>query len=401
MGLEVKQLRLKRKAWIVGIWLALCLVYVVGCTPVASNGQPPAVTPEQLIVHVIDVGQADSILVQFPSGQNLLIDGGNNGDGELVANCLRGAGVQRLDFVIGTHPHEDHIGGLDEVIKAFPVGQVYLPKVTQNTKSYSDLLQCIQDKGLKVTEAKAGMTLAVGTGVTASLLAPLRDDYQELNDWSVVLRVVYGQVSLLFAGDAGPAAESDLVNSGQTLQADVLKVGHHGSATSSSAAFLKLVQPRYAIISVAKQNDYGHPSSATLKRLQNIGAKVYRTDQSGTVVFSTDGQSVQFEQDSSSGQGVTISSVDRKAEVVSLQNGSAAGIDISGWTLVSEVGNQRFTFPTGTKLAAGATLRITSGSMAKASLGTLVWSQENIWNNEGDPAVLLNAQGQQVSRVDR
>ena len=397
----MRLLTLKRRVWITGILFVLCLVYVTGCTPLASNIQPQADTSRQLVVHVLDVGQADSILLQFPSGQNLLIDGGNNGDGELIANYLRGEGVERLDFVIGTHPHEDHIGGLDELIKSFPVGQVYLPKVTQNTTSFNDLLQCIKNKGLKVTEAKAGVKLAVRTGVTATMLAPIRDDYNELNDWSVVLQVVYGQISLLFAGDAGPAAEEDLVNSGQNLKADVLKVGHHGSATSSSAAFLQQVQARYAIISVAKQNDYGHPSPATLQRLQNIGARIYRTDLSGTIVFQTDGQSVQFEQDLSLGQAMTISSVDRKAEVVSLKNTGAEGIDVSGWTLVSEVGNQRFIFPAGTKLAAGTVLRITSGPTAKAGPGTLVWSKENIWNNDGDPAVLLDAQGHQVSRLDR
>jgi beta-lactamase superfamily II metal-dependent hydrolase len=376
----------------------LCsLIWLVGCAPLQNDPSASVDATSLLTVHVLDVGQADSILISFPSGQNLLIDGGNNGDGRRIIDYLHAQGVDRLDFIIGTHPHADHIGGLDEVIKTIPVEAVYLPLVTQNTNSYLDLLESIQDAGLTVTKAATGVTLPITGGVTATMLGPIQNDYQELNDWSVVLRVTFDQVSLLFTGDAGAAAEADLLASGQDLQAQLLKVGHHGSSTSSSAELLAAVQPRYAVISVGQDNDYGHPSQNTLRRLRNAGATVYRTATSGTVLLESDGKSVQVVGDASQ-QTVLIWNIDRQAEVVTLQNMSDAAVDLSGWTLISEVGNQRFTLPAGTKLAPQATLQIVSGPDAQAGPSRLVWSTEHIWNNSGDPGDLLDAHGHQVSR---
>ncbi|OIQ60342.1 hydroxyacylglutathione hydrolase [Moorella thermoacetica] len=257
-----------------------------------TNPSQPREEAGKLRVHFLDVGQGDAILVQLPGGKNILIDAGTNEAGPAVVQYLKQYAVVKLDYVIGTHPHEDHIGGLDQVIKIFPVGKVYLPRVTNNTASYRDLLLAIKNKGLKVTEARAGVSLPLGDGVQALFINPVKENYDDLNDWSAVLRLTYGQTSFLFTGDAGSAAEEGMLASRQPLRADVLKVAHHGSRTATGTAFLKAVAPAYAVISAGKGNDYGHPHAQTLQRLQQAGVKVYRTDRDGTITVVSDGREV-------------------------------------------------------------------------------------------------------------
>ncbi|AOQ23980.1 hypothetical protein MTAT_06180 [Moorella thermoacetica] len=257
-----------------------------------TNPSPPREEAGKLRVHFLDVGQGDAILVQLPGGQNILIDAGTNEAGPVVVQDLKQYAVAKLDYVIGTHPHEDHIGGLDQVINTFPVGKVYLPRVNNNTASYRELLLAIKNKGLKVTEARAGVSIPLGDGVQALFINPAKKNYDDLNDWSAVLRLTYGQTSFLFTGDAGSAAEEEMLASHQPLRADVLKVAHHGSRTATGTAFLKAVAPTYAVISVGKGNDYGHPHAQTLKRLQQAGVKVYRTDRDGTITAVSDGREV-------------------------------------------------------------------------------------------------------------
>lgn len=271
--------------------VALLTLLLFGCArgvervPAGSQG-----AGNQLRVHFIDVGQADSILVQLPGGQNLLVDAGNNGDGQLVTDYLRKCGVRRIDFLVGTHPHEDHIGGLDAVIGSFDTGKVYMPRVTYNTRTFEDVLRAVEARGLKITPARAGVEIPCEGGASALMLAPMGEKYDSLNNYSPVIRVTYGQVSFLLAGDAESQSEAEMIRGGANLRADVLKVGHHGSKTSTSAAFLKAVSPGYAVISLGAGNDYGYPHSETLQKLKNV--KVYRTDKNGTVVFSTDGAEI-------------------------------------------------------------------------------------------------------------
>lgn len=247
-----------------------------------------------LEVHYIDVGQADSIFIKLPNEQTILIDAGNNDDGDLVVNYLTNQGVKKLHHVIGTHPHEDHIGGLDIAISSFDVGKVYLPKVTHTTKTYEDLLNTIKNKGLKVTEAKGGVKLDTGEGIAAIFLAPNGTNYESLNDYSAVLKLIYGKTGFLFTGDAEKFSEDEMLRIYKDqLPSDVLKVGHHGSTTSSSPAFIKAVGPKYSIISVGKDNSYGHPDNIILSRLKNYG-DVYRTDQDGTVIATSNGQEITF-----------------------------------------------------------------------------------------------------------
>lgn len=266
---------------------------------VQSLPQQPTQPTGTLKVHFLDVGQADSILVQFPSGQNLLIDGGNNDDGEAIVSYLRQHGVKRLDHVVGTHPHEDHIGGLDVVIRSFPVGKVYLPKATTTTKTFEDLLLAIKEKGLKVTQAQAGVKLDVGPEAEAVMLAPNAAGYEDLNNYSAVLKVTFGSTSFLFTGDAEAESEGQMLAKGYNLKSDVLKVGHHGSDSSTTPAFLRAVAPKYAVISVGKDNPYGHPSPDTLAKLANAGVQVFRTDLQGTIVASSDGKKVTFDKQAS------------------------------------------------------------------------------------------------------
>lgn len=276
---------------------------------VVSTTTTTVLAGKKLTVSYIDVGQADSILIQTPGGKNVLIDAGNNGDASTIVTYLKAQNISRLDYVIATHSHEDHIGSLDTVIKTFDIGQVVMPKESSNTQTFRDVLTAIANKGLKPIEAKAGVKLDLGSEIYAELLAPNSSGYEDTNDYSAVLRLIYGKNSFLFTGDAEAQSETEMLRLGSQLKADVLKVGHHGSRTSSTAAFLKLVAPKYAIISVGKGNSYGHPTGEALARLSSVGATIYRTDESGTIVCESDGENITFKTLGSSIQPRAPSSV--------------------------------------------------------------------------------------------
>jgi competence protein ComEC len=263
--------------------------------PVRPGSPAPQTYESMLKVHFIDVGQGDAILVQTPAGQTMLVDAGEADYGDRVINYLVSQGVKELDIVVGAHPHTDHIGGMAAVINYFPVKSIYMPKVSQNTETFRNLLNTIKSKGLKISTARAGVELLLN-GVTCRFVAPLGDSYQDLNNYSGVIKLEYGTKSFLLTGDAETESESQMLSGGDNLSAAVLKVGHHGSDTSTGSKFLKAVSPQYAVIMVGKDNPYGHPHSRTLSRLVSGGVKVYRTDRNGTVVFTSDGQDIQISQ---------------------------------------------------------------------------------------------------------
>lgn len=246
----------------------------------------------ELKIYFIDVGQADSILITAGS-DSMLIDAGNNDDSELVVDYIKSQGIGDLDYVIGTHPHEDHIGGLDAVIDSFKIGKVLMPKEKSTSKTFEDVLLSIQSKGLKVTPPKIGDKYKLGEAEW-TVLAPSYETNGETNNASIVIRLVFGNNSFVFAGDAEEISEQEILKVGN-LGSDVLKVGHHGSSSSTSIDFLKEVNPKYAVISVGLDNRYEHPDEEIIDRLTKQNIEILRTDQLGTIIFTSDGNNLKYE----------------------------------------------------------------------------------------------------------
>ena len=243
---------------------------------------------QDVVVKFFDVGQADSILVQS-AGVNMLIDAGTNNMGNTVVQNLKDLGITKIDYLVGTHPHEDHIGGMDDVINNFEIGTIYMPKVQTNTKTFEDVLDAISNKGLTITTPEVGYVFEAGNTKCEAMCAGTgtTEENSNLNLSSIVIRMVYGEESFLFMGDAEEKNES----SRQWPQTTVLKVGHHGSDTSSSESFLNQVKPEISVISVGINNTYGHPKKITLDKLNALETSIYRTDQNGTITITCDGTS--------------------------------------------------------------------------------------------------------------
>ena len=251
------------------------------------------VAQEDLSIDFIDVGQADSILVRNQD-KVMLIDAGTNEAGETVVNYLKNLGITKIDYLIGTHPHEDHIGGLDDVINNFDIGQIYMPKIETTTKTFEDVLEAIENKNLTVTAPNKGDKIELGQTVGEFMTEPILDK-DNLNVSSLVLRLEFGNTSYLFMGDAEEENEETI----HWPKTDVLKVGHHGSSTSSSESFLEQVQPKYAIIMAGKDNSYGLPKQETIDKLNNIGCEIYRTDEDGTIQMTSDGNTIEIKTNNS------------------------------------------------------------------------------------------------------
>lgn len=245
----------------------------------------------QLEVHFIDVGNADCMLVRQGSAA-LLIDAGEKGDADTILNYLHQQGVERLNLVIATHAHADHIGSMARVIREFPIDTfllAYMPKsATPTSAVYLSMLQALDEKQVSVRQAQPGDTLELGEA-RVEILAPL-EQTSDPNNMSVVTRVTFGQRRFLFMGDAETPVEQALLERGTELKADVLKAGHHGSKTATSAAFLKRVAPTYAVLTCGEGNSYGHPHKETLQLLESAKVHIYRSDIHGHIVFTTDGK---------------------------------------------------------------------------------------------------------------
>ncbi|MGG0937008.1 MBL fold metallo-hydrolase [Brevibacillus centrosporus] len=275
-----------------------------------SNNQqvtePAKVEPNgELKVHYIDVGQGASQIIIGESGKTILIDAGNNDKASDVVDYLKKQGISKIDILLGTHPDADHVGGLDAVIDNFEIGKIYMPKVQANTKTFEDVLMAIQRKGLKISTAKAGLTLDWESDVKVEMIAPV-GEHSDTNEMSAVIHLTYGETSFLFTGDAELESEQEMIRSKADLKSDVLMVGHHGSNSSTTQAFLNAVQPSYAVIQVGKDNKYGHPTTEVLKRLNDKGIRVYRNDEQGDIIFTTNGKDINVshsKRDSVAGKG--------------------------------------------------------------------------------------------------
>lgn len=253
---------------------------------------PDTSKPEgTLEVHYIDVGQGDATLIKCGS-HAMLIDGGNNNKGTTVQLYLKKQGVESLDYVIGTHPDADHIGGLDVIVYKYNCDTVIMPDYEKDTKTYQELVDVIHDKNMKITYPVVGEQYALGEA-KFTIIAPNSNSYGgNANDYSVAILLEYGKNRFLFTGDAEEASEAEMLTNGIDISADVYKVAHHGSRSASTQEFLNAVHPKYAVISCGEGNSYGHPHAEVLNRLRSMGVEVFRTDEQGSIIASSDGENI-------------------------------------------------------------------------------------------------------------
>lgn len=263
-----------------------------------------SVAEGEISVHYIDVGQGDCQLI-VAGNTRVLIDSGEEIYADRVIHYISKMGFRRLDYVIATHQHTDHIGGMSKILEAFSIGKFIMPQVPDDLipmgKEFEQMLDVIEKRGITAEYSRQGSSIQLGNGAKLDFLGPVHDDYISLNNYSIVCRLVHGERSFLFTGDVERAAESDLVNSGENLRSDVLKIPHHGSTSSSTPSFIEAINPRYAVISVGKGNSYGHPKTEVLSRLSKHNCEIITTMQSGTVVFVSDGENFTIYSDGGTG----------------------------------------------------------------------------------------------------
>ncbi|MGZ4864752.1 MAG: ComEC/Rec2 family competence protein [Halobacteriota archaeon] len=297
----------KRTLWVLLVCVLAATVVAAGCvTSISPSGTAPTVNPSveipqarqptgaNLTMTAIDVGQGDSILLTFPHNESMLIDGGKEVEGLTVVSYLHSVGITHLNGIVATHPDSDHIGGLITVLDSVQVDHVYDVGLPKSSATYSTFLQLVAQKNISYTQSRAGDSLAIDSDTTILIINPPQPKYATEapdNDHSIVMKVTYQRVSYLLTGDAESSAEARMISM-YNCSAYVLKVGHHGSSSASSAAFLRAVMPHIAVISAGANNSYGHPAPQTLTRLAAVNATIYRTDMQGTIVVTTNGLTV-------------------------------------------------------------------------------------------------------------
>ena len=280
--------------------LMLVTLIITGCSNAAitkrNSNTPSSSTPDisqetssELLVHFIDVGQADCIFIQNQE-ENVLIDAGNRGDFNTIEIYLKQAGIKKINHFVLTHPHEDHIGSAAQIIANFNIGKVYMTDAEADSSVYKSLIEELNKKEITPIYPSVGDNFSIGE-TAFTFLGPV-STYKDVNSMSLVVRADFGSNSFLFTGDCTEEAEKDMLNEGVNLEADILKVGHHGSRESSSYVFLKAVNPVYSVISVGNDNDYGHPTEEALSRLNDVGTTLFRTDKSGTIIATCDGKDI-------------------------------------------------------------------------------------------------------------
>ena len=237
-------------------------------------------------VHFIDVGQADSTFIELGNGQTMLIDAGRSSDASTIVSYVKNLQYESIDYVVATHPHDDHIGGMATVLDSFQIGKMYMPKQAHTISAFENMLDVIENKNIDLHTAKAGVNILSSGPIVIDILAPFADSYSNLNNCSAIVKLTYGKTVMIFTGDSEKEIESQLGTS--NIDADLLKIGHHGSKSSSATSFIEAVSPEIAVISVGEGNSYGHPHAETLAILNQVGADIYRTDEQGTIVVTAD-----------------------------------------------------------------------------------------------------------------
>ncbi len=242
-----------------------------------------------LKVHYFDVGQGDSIFIELPNQQTMLIDAAESEEKEKIEEKIKNLGYQKIDYIIATHPHTDHIGGMAYIIEHFEVGDIYMPKAVATSKTYENLLETIKNQNKKIKIASDGVTILNQEDLEVKFIAPKQEDYAELNNYSAVVKLTYKEKKFLFMGDAETKSEEEIT---EDVKADVIKVGHHGSDTSSKMEFVNKVRPTYAIISVGKNNKYNHPNEKIIKRWEDVGATILQTAEVGDITITSNGETL-------------------------------------------------------------------------------------------------------------
>ncbi len=270
----------------------LVLILLTGCginsqCTVPEPTEGPALSGDAPFqVHFIDVGQADAALV-ISNGHAMLIDGGNREDSNVIYSYLKKLNITYLDYIICSHAHEDHVGGLPGALNFADVGVAFCPVTEYDTSAFRNFKKALSDKGVGITVPSHGQTFDLGDA-QCQIVGPIRPS-DDPNNTSIVLKITYNEVSFLFTGDAEIDEERDILNAGYDISCDVLKVGHHGSSTSTSYLWLRSAAPTYGVISVGKDNDYGHPHEEPMSRLRDADVTLYRTDKHGDIIFYSDG----------------------------------------------------------------------------------------------------------------
>lgn len=394
------------------VWMIFLLV---GCTMEVQTEIPETkseISMEQvdagkeMTVHFLDVGQGDAIFIHSPNGKNMLIDGGKKDAGNSVVTYLRSNGVEKLDYVVATHPDADHIGGLLAVLNSISIRNFVDSGKVHTSQTYEKMLQLIQDKKIPFVVPKKGDTIPLDSNLEIVVLNA-GEDSTDNNEASIVLKVKYGNISFLLTGDADVSVEQSMLKEFQ-LESTILKAGHHGSNTSSSEEFIHAVQPKVTILSYGKDNAYGHPNAEVVARLKDVNSQVYATAEVGNIVVKTNGvdYTVSAEEQpklentvkSTPNSQVVISGKDLQEEIVEITNTGDTVANLKGWKLISVEGNQVFNFPA-INVDPGKTIYITSGSNAREGQGYIKWTGRQMWRNDGDAARLVNDKGEIVYEV--
>jgi len=370
-------------------------------TKQVESGNLSSLKTDEIRVHFIDVGQGDCVLIESGLGDYMLIDVGPVEAEDKLKSYLDHLGVKSFVYVVGTHPHDDHIGNLGMIINNYDVAELWMPDVERNHLAYYGAIEAAQENLVPLVHPIAGSNY-VFAGGTIEVLAPNSNTYDDMNDYSIVIRYTYGERSFLFSGDAEAYSESEILEAEYQLSSDVLKVAHHGSSSSSSEKYIEAIQPKIAIISCGVGNDSGHPHDEILARLSYGEYPIdglYRTDLDGDINIVTDGFSLEIEVTTNnqalkaSHMGIEIEIIDKQDEYVIIHNSLDTSMDLSDWVIYSEKGHQSIHIPTGVFLEPDG--RYIIGGYRSLDQVDLVWEDgDGIWSNsKEDDGILYDSQG--------